>query len=96
MLGVSARRSGIRAVYEGRGKSKLVVNIENKNKWRSSRKYRGTECAALWKLNSQRIYYSQRSYDRDRQEELLIQSQIIENSDDSRTWAREQVKSLHT
>ncbi|MPC22981.1 hypothetical protein E2C01_016013 [Portunus trituberculatus] len=41
-------------VSEGRGKPKLVVDIEiSKN--------RGTECAPLWKLNSQRIYCSQRS-----------------------------------
>ncbi|MPC65320.1 hypothetical protein E2C01_059453 [Portunus trituberculatus] len=39
---------------EGRRKPKLVANIEIS-------KGRGTECAPLWKLNSQRIFYSQRS-----------------------------------
>ncbi|MPC52591.1 hypothetical protein E2C01_046462 [Portunus trituberculatus] len=41
-------------VSKGRGKPKL-------EDLRSPRKGRGRECAPLWKLNSQRIYYSQRS-----------------------------------
>ncbi|MPC95204.1 hypothetical protein E2C01_090404 [Portunus trituberculatus] len=41
-----------------------MVSDERKAKadgWRSPQKDRGTECAPLLKLNSQRIYYSQRS-----------------------------------
>ena len=47
-------------VNKGRGNTKLVVNIEI-SKDRHLREEIETECAPLCKLNSQRIYYSQRS-----------------------------------
>ncbi|MPC38547.1 hypothetical protein E2C01_032056 [Portunus trituberculatus] len=47
-------------VSEGRGKPKVVVNIKISKDGGLCKRIE-TECTPLWKLNSQRIYYNQRS-----------------------------------